>query len=107
MAEETSAQTQGVQATYANVAGITISFHDVRIYLGEVAPSSVDFGVTQLKNPPPTFNVVGCVVASPEFARNLRDALTTSIEKYESVFGPLRPNPTNPPNPPAPVTLET
>jgi Protein of unknown function (DUF3467) len=104
MADETgtSVATQGLTTIYANIAGVTISFHDMRIYLAEALPAKVDFGVTlpALKPQQALVNPIACVIVNPEFARSLRDALTLSIEKYEGLFGPLRPNPAQPQIPP-------
>jgi hypothetical protein len=97
--ELTSVPTQGVPTFYANTAGITVSLHDMRLYLAEGTPVKVDFGANQnaeMKAQQVLFSLVACVIINPEFARNLRDTLDIAIQKYEKLFGPLRPNPTPP-----------
>lgn len=88
--------TQGVINIYANVASVTLSFHDMRIYLAEVKPTEVEIKTIpdkEMKLGQATVSPLACVIINPEFARSLKDALTMAIEKYEGLFGPLRSEP--------------
>jgi hypothetical protein len=88
-------QTEGVPVYYSNVASVSVSFNDVRIYLGDLSPKEVTVKKVEQK-PELKEGAVSpklCLVCTPEFARNLRDAISISITQYEQFFGPLRPNP--------------
>src|SRR5580704_13215714 len=78
-------QTEGVPSLYSNLASLTVSFNDVRIYLCEVSPPeiSVQPGSTQKSTRLPQVTPRLCVVLTPEFAKSLSDALTTTIAQYE------------------------
>ena len=77
---------------YCNHANPSLSFHDVRIYLGEVMPKQLNVVVSEkLTQPESTIEPRICVVVSPEFAKALGHTLLGAVEKYENVFGPLRP----------------
>ena len=95
--QSASFETEGIPSLYANVASITMSFHDMRIYLAEAMPTEVEIttevkGDLKLRQARVTPRL--CLIINPEFARNLRDAISISIGKYEELFGQLRPNPT-------------
>jgi Protein of unknown function (DUF3467) len=86
--------TAGIPSIYCNVASVTVSFGELRLYLGEAGPKQV---ALELSTPKATETVVTprvCIVLSPEFSRSLRDALSRTIEIYEKKFGQLRPEPT-------------
>jgi hypothetical protein len=88
--------TEGIPSVYANVASISMSLHDLRIYFAEVSPKEV---VTQPLPDAQAKSVEGnivprlCIITAPEFARSLRDALIDGIKRYENQFGQLRANP--------------
>jgi hypothetical protein len=42
---------------------------------------------------PPNIETRHCLIVSPEFARQLVNALLNVIQTYEANFGPLRPEP--------------
>jgi hypothetical protein len=63
---------------YVRVAG---SFFDIRMFFGQ---GTVNASGQQ------AFNEELCVACSVEFARILRDNLTTQIESYEKRFGAIR-----------------
>lgn len=91
--------TEGIPSVYANVASLTMSFHDVRIYFAEASPKEViTQPTTELQPKTPEGNVTArlCIITNPEFARNLRDALVDGIKRYEAQFGQLRANPSPP-----------
>jgi uncharacterized protein DUF3467 len=89
-------ETAGVPTVYCNLANVTISFSDLRLYLAEVGPKTIAV----------TSDLVGTkaadtkseavispklsVVFTPEFAKSVGDALLKSVAKYEEIFGPLR-----------------
>ncbi|MGH9682223.1 MAG: DUF3467 domain-containing protein [Candidatus Acidiferrales bacterium] len=89
-------RTEGIPSLYANVASLTMGFHDVRIYFAEASPKEVTTEATEVRAVESFVVPRLCVVTNPEFARNLRDALIDSIKKYETQFGQLRPNPITP-----------
>lgn len=93
-------QTEGIPSLYANLASVSISFNDLRVYLGEIAPKEVktssgtgDKAELKAELRPGVVSPRICIVCSPEFARSLRDALDNSLTQYEHFFGPLRPTP--------------
>jgi hypothetical protein len=86
---------ENVTSVYCNAAGVTMSLHDIKIFLAEISPKEVSLEKIQEK-PKETESVAFpkiCIVVSPEFARSLRDVLSSTIGKYESQFGQLRANP--------------
>jgi uncharacterized protein DUF3467 len=76
---------------YFNYARVATSFFDVRIYFGQgnISPTGEH-----------TFQEELCVVCSLEFAKQVRDNMTSQIEAYEEKFGTLR----KPPTPPTPAS---
>jgi hypothetical protein len=85
-------QTAGIPTLYANLASLSMSNNDVRIYLMEVSPKEVNV-VPSATGPRATEATVQpklCVVVTPEFAKALRDSLTSTITNYEQSFGQLR-----------------
>lgn len=94
--------TEGIPTIYCNIASLSAGFHEVRIYFAESSPKEVATEpiipriITEAMITPRV-----CVVLTPEFARNVRDALTEAITKYETQFGQLRPNPPRPVQEPA------
>ena len=90
-----SFSTKDVPVLYVNIASPTISFNDIRIYLGEVGPKEVAVvpPTTATRNEPAVEPRL-CLVLSPEFAKALGQAVLQAVEKYEGIFGPLRVAPT-------------
>jgi hypothetical protein len=88
-------KTKEVPTLYCNHASPAISFHDIRVYLSEVFPKEMAALVLQDKTSSvaPEIEPRLCLVLAPEFAKMLGQALLSSVEKYENVFGPLRPIP--------------
>jgi hypothetical protein len=71
-----------------------MSFNDVRIYFSDVAPrqmAAVQENVATSVETAVTPRI--CVVVTPEFAKSLGESLLLAVEKYQSVFGALRPTP--------------
>jgi hypothetical protein len=88
-------ESKDVPTVYCNHASPSISFHDLRIYFGEVAPRELPaLQTTGATRAEPRITPRLCVVVSPEFAKALGQAILTAVEKYENVFGPLRISPT-------------
>lgn len=88
-------ETKGVQSVYSNHALVSLSYNDVRVYLGELSPSELILQPTQANYAEitPRYDPKFCLVLSPEFARQLANAISSSVDKYESVFGNLRTEP--------------
>lgn len=72
---------------YFNYSRTAASFYDLRLFFGQghISAQGQQGFVEQL-----------CVVMSIEFARTLRDNLTTTIDMYEEAFGKLRTEPVVP-----------
>jgi hypothetical protein len=89
-------ETKGVPTIYCNQANVSLSYNDVRLYIGEVSPKElvVTQGGKEFAQKEPLYEPRCCLVVSPEFARSLAKAITAATEKYEGLFGPLRPEPT-------------
>ena len=88
-------ETKDVPTLYSNHASPSISFNDLRIYFGEVAPKELAaVQTTTAKRAAPTVTPRLCVVMSPEFAKALAQSILTAVDKYENVFGSLRLAPT-------------
>lgn len=88
--------TKGITTVYCNHVAVSLSFNDCRVYISEVSPSEVAInptGTTYVQ-PKPNFETKLALVFSPEFTRTVAKSLLQSVEKYESVFGLLRPDPT-------------
>jgi hypothetical protein len=91
---EVSFETGGVPTLYCNHANPSVSFNDIRVYLSEVTPRKIAALVpAKPVSLPPEVNPRLCVVFSPEFAKGLAESLLKAVEKYEELFGPLRPQP--------------
>lgn len=90
--------TVGVAETptvYCNQVACSISYSDIRLYVSEVVPESVDFGPRRgFKTRPPHIRPQICVVLTPEFSRTVLNNLRECVERYEKAFGALRPEPT-------------
>src|SRR3990170_4567625 len=88
-------ETKGIPSVYCNHAITSLSYSEVRVYLSEISPNElvVNPTGTELVQKKPNVDVRFSLVLSPEFARSLANALLSIVEKYESVFGPLRPEP--------------
>jgi len=87
--------TEGFPVAYVNLASVSASFNDVRVYLADQFPKTV---VTMPGAPaqvPTDSNIAPriCIAMGPEFAKSLCDALSTTLSLYEKQFGPLRPTP--------------
>lgn len=72
---------------YFNYARVATSFFDVRIYFGQgnISPTGEHKFQEEL-----------CVACSLEFARQIRDNISSQIAAYEERFGALRKPPTLP-----------
>lgn len=91
--------TEGFPVVYANLASLSANYNDVRIYFAEIQPKTI----VTLPTPEPAPKVIGpteanvapriCMVMSPEFAKSLYDALSSTLSIYEKQFGQLRPAP--------------
>jgi Protein of unknown function (DUF3467) len=86
--------TKDVPTMYSNHVNPSLSFNDIRLYFSEVVPKEL----SAVTGPAPTRSVSSveprlCVVISPEFAKALAQTLLGAVDKYESLFGPLRPQP--------------
>jgi hypothetical protein len=83
-------QTAEIASLYSNLASLSMSYNDIRVYLMEISPKEISpvsvAGRTVDANVQPKL----CLVLTPEFARSLRDALSSTIANYEKAFGPLR-----------------
>jgi hypothetical protein len=101
-----SVDTKDVPVLYFNAAATSMSFNDVRIYVSEVTPKTIDFpvskGVTsesreteQAQSREPNFQPRICLVMSPEYAKNFAVILQNTIKAYEKSFGALRVEPTH------------
>jgi hypothetical protein len=86
-------KTAGIPSVYCNHANISVSYSDLRVYLGELSPSELLINPTgsEYGQQPPHFEPRFSLVLTPEFARQLAKALTAGAAQYESIFGPLRP----------------
>jgi hypothetical protein len=83
--------TKDIPTLYINHASPSLSYNDIRIYLGEVGPKQMAAVVTsQAKRTEASITPRVCVIVSPEFAKALGESLQAAVQKYESVFGPLR-----------------
>ena len=96
-----SYSTEGVETLYCNIANVSISFSDLRLYLGEVTPKKIVVnpdagGVNALTNTKIEALVSPklSVVFTPEFAKSVAKAILTAVVRYETIFGPLRENKT-------------
>jgi hypothetical protein len=69
---------------YYNYARTAVSFYDLRVFFGHgsVSPQGQ-----------PTFQEQLCLVFSLEFAKTLRDQLSSTLAAYEEKFGSLRHEP--------------
>ena len=91
--------TEGFPLLYANLASVSANYNDLRIYFAEVQPKVVATFVAPGQGPTPMgagdANIAPrvCMVLTPEFAKSLVDALSTTVAQYEKQFGPLRPVP--------------
>lgn len=90
-----SYDTTGVPTLYCNIANVTVSFNDFRLYLAEMGPKAIVInpnagaGAPSIKSEA-TVSPKLSVVMNPEFAKSLADAILVAVGKYEEVFGPLR-----------------
>lgn len=85
--------TENVPTLYCNHAAVSLSHTDVRLYLGEISPREMAINPTGStpSERTPRLDAKICLAMSPEFAQLLLTALSSSVERYQSVFGPLRP----------------
>src|ERR1700685_4697463 len=94
--EKKTFETKGIPTVYCNHISVSLSFNDCRIFISETAPSEVainpsNASYSQVK---PHIEPKFALVLSPEFARTFAKNILQSVEKYEAIFGPLRPEPT-------------
>ena len=92
-----SFETKTVPIVYVNHATPSISFNEIRIYLGDVFPRELGLAVGLTEKAArieAAFEPRVCVVVNPEFAKALVDALSRAVSKYEDLFGPMKVQPT-------------
>jgi hypothetical protein len=93
--------TEGFPIVYANLASVTANYNDLRLYFADQFAKTV--ATTQLPAGGPSVvseAVIApriCLVLTPEFAKSVLAALSTTIAQYEKAFGALRPVPQPPP----------
>jgi hypothetical protein len=94
---DVSYDTEGVPTLYCNIANVTLSFTDLRLYLAEASTKTIvinpNAAGAMLKSEPLVSPKLS-VAMSPEFAKSVADAILTAVAKYEEVFGKLRPSKT-------------
>lgn len=91
--------TEGFPIVYSNLASVSANYNDIRIYFAEIHPKTV----VTVALPEAARTVIGpadaniapriCMVMTPEFAKSLHDALSSTLSLYEKQFGQLRPKP--------------
>src|ERR1700730_2346987 len=88
--------TEGFPVVYTNLASLAANYNDLRIYFADAQPKTV----VTLAAPPQTTNPGEatitpriCLFLTPEIAKSLRDALSTTLSAYEAQFGAVRPAP--------------
>jgi hypothetical protein len=86
---ELTTQAAQMPLMYFNYARTAASFYDLRIFFGQVNVSPKG---------QPSFEEQLCVAMTVEFAKTLRDNLSTTIGLYEQKFGTLRQPPMTPPS---------
>jgi hypothetical protein len=84
---ERISQSKDIGMAYFNFARTTSSYFDVRIFFGQA---------TVTAQGQQAFEEQLCITVSPEFAKVLRDNLTTAVDTYEKLFGKLRIPPVQP-----------
>jgi len=91
-----SYDTTGVPTLYCNIANVTVSFNDFRLYLAEMSPEKIVINTNADAATAPSMKSKAAVspklsvVMNPEFAKSVADAILVAVNKYEEVFGPLR-----------------
>jgi Protein of unknown function (DUF3467) len=97
--------TEGFPVVYSNIASLAANFNDLRIYFAEIQPKSVVTVAAPVPAPEPAGAAMAivpaeanispriCMVMTPEFAKSLNDALSSTLSLYEKQFGQLRPAP--------------
>jgi hypothetical protein len=99
--------TAGFPVVYSNLASVAANFNDLRIYFAEVQPKTVvtvampELTATAVSPADANISPRICMVLTPEFAKSLLDALSSTLSLYEKQFGPLRPVPQMPAQRPA------
>src|ERR1700674_2078652 len=87
-------KTKDIPTIYCNHANPSVSFNDIRVYLSEVVPEELMALVAEKPSAvKPHVETRVCIVCSPEFAKGLGESILKAVEKYEEIFGPLRPKP--------------
>jgi hypothetical protein len=88
-------ETKGVPVVYCNQASLSMSFHDLRIYLAEAIPESLEVSGASgpLKQRQTVYKPSVSLVMTPEFAKTFATAIQNAIEKYVETFGALRVEP--------------
>jgi hypothetical protein len=89
-------ETKGVPTVYCNLTVTSLSYSDIRVYVLEQSPGELVLNpkTTELVQKPPLNEAKVCLVFSPEFAASLVKSLSETVAQYQSIFGPLRPQPT-------------
>jgi Protein of unknown function (DUF3467) len=92
-------ETKDIPSVYCNQATISMSLNDVRIFLVEALPQTVQLRIggpreqslaTQAET---IFKSQHSLVMSPEFAKTFVKALHDAVELYEKTFGAIRQEP--------------
>ncbi len=81
--------TAGVPTVYANIASLSISQLDIRVYLMDAQPQEISANQVA-RNSQVAFTPKLCLVVTPEFGKSLVQALTATLDKYEGQFGKIR-----------------
>ena len=88
-------ETKDIPAAYCNQASVSMSLNDIRVFLSEAIPKTIDVGGPESgpKLQETLFRPVVSLILSPEFANKLAIALTGMVGKYQETFGALRADP--------------
>ena len=73
---------------YSSSANIETSFNDLELFFGQIVEATTESLVLEERI---------AIILTPEQAKSVLRALQTSIESYETLYGPIR----NPPNEPS------
>lgn len=85
--------THDIPTIYVNQAQLTMSYHELRIYLSETGPKQIILGKSKMPTEAKITPKLSLVM-TPEFGKALLDALNNTVGQYEAQFGQLRKKPT-------------
>ncbi len=94
-----SIETHDIPTIYVNHAQLTMSYHELRIYLSEASPKKITLGNAKI---PTETSIIpkASILMTPEFGKALLDAIKSSVDQYETQFGQIRKKPNErPPKP--------